>query len=27
MFAQLSAGAFTMGTYTTTILLTMTEVP
>jgi hypothetical protein len=27
MFAQLSAGLFTMGTYTTTVLLTMTEIP
>lgn len=27
MFEQLSAGLFTMGTYTTTILLTMTEIP
>lgn len=27
MFAQLSAGQFTLGTYTTTILLTMTEIP
>jgi hypothetical protein len=27
MFAQLSAGVFTMGEYTTTIVLTMTEIP
>jgi hypothetical protein len=27
MFAQLSAGLFTMGEYTTTIVLTMTEIP
>jgi hypothetical protein len=27
MFDQLSLGLFTMGTYTTTILLTMTEIP
>lgn len=27
MFAQLTAGTFTMGEYTTTIVLTMTEIP
>lgn len=27
MFAQLSSGLFTLGTYTTTALLTMTEIP